>query len=344
MIKKIGVLLFAVVFFAGCSTTPHKVSIQNKIETQVDVISIVKQQELEALFPIQNSAAVSMQFGLIGALVGSAIDASANSNSAEKTTNKLADIRNRLINYNFDNVLQSSIAESLADHPSMSLGKVATYKDYKQAKKQMSSGNYYLRLSTEYKLDLDFRVPFIVTYATLIKKGVTDRKDEVIYKNTFTYFADSLAEPKKDNAANMAEIAKLKAARAELTSSEKRNSKRSYNKKIKKLSATEYTFDESVSELAHVWATTKSEQLKSYLTAGIQEVVALLAIDMADPILAETYKTEGQVLPGYPKSHKSVMVKDSEERDVIRFSDGHRAGAICSMPNLNAEESKLVCL
>jgi len=49
-------------------------------------------------------------------------------------------------------------------------------------------------------------------------------------------------------------------------------------------------------------------------------------------------------LPGYPKSHKSVMVKDSEERDVIRFSDGHRAGAICSMPNLNAEESKLVCL
>lgn len=344
MIKKIGSIILVVSLFSGCTTTPHKVSIRDEIESKVDVISVVNQQELDALFPIQNSGAVSVQFGLIGALIGSAIDASANSTSAEKATNNLSSIRNKLINYNFDELLQSNIEKSLMQHPNVSLGKVNTFKDYNDAKKQMVTGNYYLKLFSEYKLDMDFRTPFIITYASLVKKGKTDKKDDVIYKNTFTYFADSLPVPMKDEEANRAKISKLKAERETLTSGERRNSLRAYKQKIRKLSTLEYDFDESVSALANVWATSKFEQLKDSFTAGIEELTALLAQDMADAQLAETYKTNGQVLPGYPKHHKTVTVKDGDIRDVIRFSDGYRAGAICSMPNLATEGSKLVCL
>ena len=349
MIKKIGFIVLVATIISGCTSTPHKVSIQNKIDNKVDVISIVNQQELDALFPVQNSGAVSVQFGLIGALIGSAIDASANSTSAEKATNNLSPIRNKLINYNFDDVLQSSIKNKLKQHPNLLLGKVNTFKDYNDAKKQMKSGNYYLKLSTEYKLDLDFRTPFIITYASLVKKGKTDKKDEVIYKNTFTYYADSLPVPIKNPIVSRAEIAKLKAERGALPKAERKkpkgmNAYKAYSKKINQLSKKEYTFDESVSALADVWATSKYEQLKSDLTAGIQEITVLLAEDMADTQLAETYKTMGQVLPGYPKRHKTVIVKNGELRDVIRFSDGYRAGAICSMPSLEIEKSKLVCL
>lgn len=344
MFKKITIVAVVMLVSMGCTITPNKVSMQNKIEAKVDVISIVNQQELDAVFPIQNSAGVSMQFGLIGALVGSAIDASANSNSAEKATNNLAPIRNKLINYNFDDVLQSNIKQSLMEHPTVSVGEVHTFKSYADAKKQMKIGNYYLKLSTVYKLDMDFRTPFIITYATLIKKGIKDRKDEVIYKNTFTYFANAISAPVKDTTANLEEIAKLKAERKTLNKSQRLKTRKKFNKKIKKLASSEYSFDESVSVLANVWATSKTEQLQSDLTFGIHEVLALLATDMADPILAESYKTNGRVLPGYPAYHKTVMIKDGDKRDVIRFADGHRAGAICSMPNLDSEETKLVCL
>jgi len=344
MIKKISIILLSVVFFSGCSITPHKVSIQNKVEATVDVISIVNQHELEALFPISNSSGVSVQFGLIGALVGSAIDASVNSSNAEKATNKLSPIRDKLIDFSFDEVLQSNIEQILDKHPTVSIGSVNTFKDHKAAQKQMTVGKYYLTLSTEYKLDMDFRVPFIVTYATLIKKGATKRKDETIYKNTFTYFAEMLPAPVKDRVALDAEIAKLKEERDSLTYKERKKTKRKYTKNIKKLSAVDYSFDESVSVLADVWSVSKSEQLKSNLSTGVVDIISLLAVDLADPVLAETYKENGQVLPGYPKRHKIIMLKDGDLRDVVRFSDGHRAGAVCSMPNLNTEETKLLCL
>ena len=127
MIKKVVYLILVGLIFSGCTIAPHKVSMQNKIDNKVDVISIIDQQELDALFPIQNSSGVSAQFGLIGALIGSAIDASANSTNAEKATNNLSPIRNKLIDYNFDEILQSNIESKLSEHPNLLLGEVKTF-------------------------------------------------------------------------------------------------------------------------------------------------------------------------------------------------------------------------
>lgn len=117
MIKTIFLLLTFIVSVTGCSIKPAKiVYMEQEKANKMNVYSVIKQNELDTLYPPQNSSAVSSQFDLVGALVGAAIDASANSKSATTAEENLAGIRNELIDLDFNKVFEEEIIKKLENN------------------------------------------------------------------------------------------------------------------------------------------------------------------------------------------------------------------------------------
>ncbi len=342
--KKLVSLIFITLFVTGCTVMPAKqVYSTPPTNKTINVYSLIPQDELDALYPVSDSSAATMQFGLVGALVGAAIDTSINKSNAEVAEENLAGIRNELIGLEFDKLFAEEIGKKL--HNQVNIGKVQTIKSVKELKKTLSPGETYLLLDTYYKMDIDFRTPFIVTSVTLNEKGKAKKKDTVFYKNTFTYFGLSLPAPEKSQDFIDAEVDKINNNFAQLSDKTKKSRKARIKrqKQLKKARETSLSFDDANAISAKSWSTEYKAALDSDLRGGIQQLFNIIADDMADKTAPESYAKSGTTLAGYPAYHKAILVDESESRKVIRFSEGYRAGAVCSMPK---EEStgKLLCL
>ncbi|RHW77450.1 hypothetical protein [Colwellia sp. RSH04] len=333
---------------SGCKVTPAKqVYTPPTTNKTINVYSLIPQDELEALYPVQNSSAATAQFGLVGALVGVAIDTSINKSNAEIAEENLVGIRNELLHLNFDKLFEEEIVKKLDTN--INVGTIKTVKSYDELEKLISPNETYLVLNTHYKMDIDFRTPFIVTNVSLNQKGhgkgKTKVKDSILYKNTFTYFGLSLPAPIKTQAHIDAEVAKINEDFYKLSEKKQksREARLKRQKKIKKARKSDLDFEGANKITAHAWSTEYKEELDVNLRNGIQQLFTLIANDIDDKTLPETYAKSGITLAGYPKYHKSILVEETDTRKVIRFSEGHRAGAICSMPKEESLE-KLVCL
>lgn len=355
VLKKILTLITMVFITTGCSIKPAKVVYSEPTNNKtINVYSLIEQGELDALYPIQDSSAVSAQFGLIGALVGSAIDASANSSSAETAEENLSAIRNELVDLDFDKVFEEEIVKKLKNN--INVNQIRTVKSKQQLNKSIADGETYVLLNTSYKMDIDFRTPFIVTEIQIAKKSDKKQKvkAETLYKNTFTYFGHSLPVPKKDIDIDMDTQARIDLVKAEWEKlpafkRKKPSEKAKYNKKLKKAGNgtinfdTSLSFDEANKISAQIWSTEYKEQLKVNLREGIQDLFTLISNDIKDKTDPKSYSGQGITLAGYPEHHKSIIIEENEKNKVIRFTEGIRAGSICSM-RVTSNKDKLVCL
>lgn len=344
VLKKLTLIIFISLIVSGCKVTPAKqVFTTPPTNKEINVYSLIPQDELEALYPVSDSSAATMQFGLVGALVGAVIDTSVNKSNAEVAEENLADIRNELIGLEFDKLFEQEIDKKL--NGQVNIGKIQTVKSVKELKNKLEPGETYLLLDTYYKMDIDFRTPFIVTSVSLNEKGKTKKKDTQLYKNTFTYFGLSLPVPVKTQAFINQQIEEINNNFAQLSEKNQKSRKERLKrqKQIKKARKTTMNFDDANAISAKTWSTEYKEALDSGIRGGIQQLFTIIADDMADKTDPKSYAKNGMTLEGYPAYHKAILVDETEDRKIIRFSDGYRAGAVCSMPK---EESagKLVCL
>jgi hypothetical protein len=348
MLARIIIILTISLVVSGCNITPAKQSYTTPPSNKkINVYSLIEQDELEALYPVQNSSAATAQFGLVGALVGVAIDTTVNKSNAEVAEENLAYIRNELISLEFDKLFEEEIVLKLKDR--VKINEIKTIKSIDELESNLSPGEEYLLLNTHYKMDIDFRTPFIVTYASLNKKGQgkgkNKIKDSILYKNTFTYFGLSLPAPVKNQKHIDDEIEKINEKFASLSPNKQktRKEKLKRQKRIKKAKKSALDFDDANKISAISWSTEYKEELNTDIRAGIQQLFSLISSDMNDKTLPESYSKLGVVLDGYPDHHKTLLVEESAQRKTIRFTEGHRAGAICSMPKEELS-GKLVCL
>lgn len=344
MSKKFFFVVLAALLVSGCNVTPAKVVFtEPPTNKTINVYSVIEQDELEALYPISDSSAATMQFGLVGALVGAAIDTSINKSNAEIAEENLKFIRNELIGLEFDRLFEEEIVKKLEGN--INVGDIKTVKSHSQLKKMLKPGETYLVLNTSYKMDIDFRTPFIVTTVNMYEKGAKKSKDVQLYQNTFTYFGLSLPAPTKTEAYIQREIDEINTDFAKL--SEKKQKDRKYRlkrqKAIKKVKKEAMSIEEANEMSAYAWSTEYKEELDAGIREGIQDLFSIISEDMKDKTLPETYAKSGETLQGYPDHHKSLVVKETEDDMIIRFTQGHRAGAVCSMPKEN-DSGKLVCL
>lgn len=352
MLKKIATIAAAVLLLSACkSTPPAKVSLEENIKTnKINVYSLVRQQELEAVVPVQNSSAVSAQFGLVGALVGAAIDSSVNQSNAERANRNLELIRNELLDFPFDSILEQEITKKLQKNQRVTIGSVKTFKTLELLEKAVKNDETFLFLDTYYKMDVNFRTPFLYTSVRLVQNDPKTKENsglegKELYKNSFTYFGDTLPIPQKTQADVDKEVAKINADFEALSEDKKklRKNRKKYLSSLKKARKKDYEGNTLTEKMAEMWGTTYRDQLKENLRVGLQDLFTTIAEDIQDSTPVKSYEKKGVVLKGYPKNHKSILVKETNQRKVIRFTKGLRAGAICSMPNVENTD-KLVCL
>ncbi|TYK67360.1 hypothetical protein [Colwellia echini] len=347
MFKKLTGLTLATIFVTGCSVTPAKVALQKNSPThKVNVYSVIEQEQLNALYPIQDSSAVSAQFGLVGALVGGAIDGSANNSAAETAEENLVAIRYELKDLDFDQIFEEEINKKLSGN--VNVDKVRTLKSKDAVKDELKTGEVYLELDTQYMMDMDFRTPFIVTNVKIAEKNnkKSTSSDKVLYKNTFTYFGTTLPVPVKELNPELEAMVRADWKAQPYSVRSDKVAKSNYKKRLKaarRANNPELDFDEANVISANAWSTEYKEELQNNLRKGIQNLFTLIASDIKDSTDPLSYAKKGVTMKGYPKNHKSVVVVETEEMQVIRFTEGTRAGAICAMPNIASTE-KLVCL
>lgn len=330
MIKKILISLTAIFILSGCSFKPAKIA-YNKPETnqKIHVYSLIQQDELNAIYPVQDSSGVGSQFGLVGVLVTTSLDAYENAQRANITEQNLAGIRDELINFNFDQIFNEEISTKLKNN--VHIESIKTVKSQKQIEEDLKLGDTYLVLNTSYKMDIDFRTPFITTEVTIAKKVTEDslEDDTKLYKNNFTYFGHSLPAPQITDL-SPEEIEEIKKANTYFDEED---------------SSEPITLDEVQSRkfAAQAWTDEYKGRLEKNLRSGIQNLLTLISNDIKDTTPPESYEDKGSTLEGYPPVHKSMLVEENEDNKVIRYTVGRRAGAICSMP-VKYNEGKILCL
>lgn len=330
MFKKYSVLLAISFTMAGCSVQPAKIVYQNPETTQkVNVYSLIEQDELDALYPIQDSSAVSSQFGLVGALVGASIDAGVNAERAEIAEQNLTGIRNELIEFDFDKIFLEEVTKKLKNN--VHISSIVAIKSNEQLEDDIKDGDTYLTLNTSYKMDMDFRTPFIITEVSISQKAT----DEKLYKNTFTYYGHSLPAP------DIANLSEDELKLINLTDDQNPKLNPDFDPEFDELPEDRELPLEKVS--ASKWTTEYKGQLEQHLRKGIQNLLTLISNDIKDKTQPTEYIDKGITPEGYPVYHQSIVVEENDENKVIRFTSAARAGAICSMP-VKHNEGKLLCL
>lgn len=344
MLKRIIPAIFIAFLVSGCTATPAKQPLNEPITNKsINVYSLISQDEIEALYPISDNSAVSAQFGLIGALVGGAIDSSINQSNAEKANESLVEIRNQLLDLDFDRLFEEEIRKKLDDQ--VNIGSITTIKSIDELTDTLKIGESYLLLSTNYKLDIDFRTPLIETVVTLSEHGKTKKSSKTLYKNSFTYFGTSLPPVIKSQADIDAEIAQLNekfSSRSDAYQSYNKN-RIKLKKQIRKAKNTSLDHDQSVDIAARAWSKEYKGYLNKGLRSGIQDLFSIIETDIEDKTDPKQYEKVGVTPTGYPNYHKSILVSENESRKIIRFTSGARAGALCSMPNTESD-IKVVCI
>ena len=102
-------------FTSGCAVHyKHDITEEVKSNTnKLNVAVIVHQEEISGQYIYQNSAGVSAQFGLLGGLVGSVIDAGINSSRAEDAEEAVKPYREAIIDFDYSHQLSNKIKNNL---------------------------------------------------------------------------------------------------------------------------------------------------------------------------------------------------------------------------------------
>ncbi len=299
-------------------------------DKQIPVYSLITQSEINAEYPIQDNSSVYLQQGAVGAILGAALDASANAKHEAAANENLAALRNKLQGLDFDLLFEQELSKKLKDRVKFS--GISTVKTRKDAGKYLPPGDLFLVFNTAYLLASEYRTPLVFTQVTLYEKGI--RKDNVLFTNDYRYYGYALAPFVKTKADEKAAITKVNAEYMAKSKQLRRlnEEKVKYFKAMKQAKADDFSFNEKGKLAVDIWSTHKLTELETLLRNSIVDLLSYVRDDITDTTDPHTYKGQGSTLDGYPKKHKSMVLKEDEERMVIRFTSGFQSGSICSMP------------
>jgi hypothetical protein len=159
---------------------------------------VFNQQELAVEVP-QTASAVGMQFGLIGALIGSAVQNS----QAKKAEARVVPLRDLLVRYRFNQQLEDALRAKLASgglspHPQLSVRQTAW--DQAEANAQPASMQA-LVLAPRYAMTYDFQRLSVALATSLVQRTPKSNgkyKTKVLFSRTYLFDFPLSAPPGQD--------------------------------------------------------------------------------------------------------------------------------------------------
>lgn len=164
-------------------------AIPNPIAPALNVELVLNQQEIDV--NVVSTAPVAGQFGLIGALVGAAID-TANAKAAEK---RVADIRNLLVDYNFNQAVEDAVKAAVATpgispSPTVTTRKTAWDAVAEQGYPADGQAQTVLRLIPRYTIASNFESITVSMQALYMQRTVKDSgkiKESSIFSRNYSF-------------------------------------------------------------------------------------------------------------------------------------------------------------
>ena len=201
-IVRYSLTFIAVILFSGCATsyTPLTMEAKSNIQSS-EIILDLKQQELYAEIEKADSSAASAQFGLLGALIGTVVDSTINSSRSETAETMVAPIRNSMVDYNFGQALEDTLAVELKSLSFLNIQHISQVhsQDSEESTKliENSQADVVLTLNTVYYLTPNFRTLKIISnikahpntdiLKVIVKKTDSNSDIPLLYQNSFTY-------------------------------------------------------------------------------------------------------------------------------------------------------------
>lgn len=184
------IVLFSALYFTGLQAKAVEAdTIPFPIEPALNVEVVLNQQEIDV--NVTSAAPVAGQFGLIGALVGVAID-SANAKAAEK---RVVDIRNMLVDYNFNQSVEEAITTAassagISPAPNVIIRKTAWDAVANQTNPDSGQPQTVLRLIPRYTIASNFESITVSMQALYMQRSVKDSgkiKESSIFSRNYSF-------------------------------------------------------------------------------------------------------------------------------------------------------------
>jgi hypothetical protein len=298
VLGRAGAVLLAALSLSACAGGSQHVFLadpaRDKIES-TDAFLPVRQDEIYVYVPPSTAGAqAGAGFGLIGALVGTVIDASVDSARTSKAEAAVKPLREASTDYPFDKTLKDAVATSLSGVSFLGLKNVNVSKqitgDGLDGELNASPAGAILVATADYRLDNDGNVLTVSLTAMLLphndalraikapKDKPLARASNAIYHNVFL-FTTRLPDGGGDRDANIA-----------------------------------------------AWSADHAAPLRAALDMGTKKVAQLLAADIvrptndADPTGSLTFSVPGILGQGY-------LVSSDADGSVVRYKDGSTAYA-----------------
>ncbi|NVJ60555.1 MAG: hypothetical protein HWE27_09195 [Gammaproteobacteria bacterium] len=338
--KNLSFSVIILVMLSGC-VSGYKQPVTDAYKNQkrkVHVASVIAQKELDARAPLQNSAGVGVQFGLIGALISAAVDSSVNQGVIENKETQLAPIRNELIDFEFNDHFHKIATDTLSKVDWLSVSNLSLLND--ESDIELNEGEHYLKIDTSYALSTDFTTLQVFSYVTIgeVKKvsyrnGKTVKTEFVpIFKNLYKYSSQSISRVIKPQAER--DQAKLelenwlteKLAAAE-SGVDKRHYKQVYRRKKNEIDK-DYSFAEGNLKTAEKWSVDGATLLKSHLVESAYEIAKMIVLDISDTRTLDELK-KSKTEKEYEKGLQ--IVSESDDRVIVRDTQTAMAGQLCSI-------------
>lgn len=331
-------LIICAALMTGCaSVPPQKVPLaleSNHLNKPIKVFSLVEQDEINAVVPIVNSSGATAQFGLIGLMIGGAIDASTNKSAANRAEKNLSPIRDHLIHFDFRAMIEKQLSQQLLNSDVLNVSQVISIKSADEIQNHVRDGEAYMLVSSNYTLSADFRVPFVNSRVSLDANAPDKSKPNILYKNTLTFYGKQVPAVVKTQQDIDAKISELEENYNNLSVKERRKTKYDHKKSLKD-ARTPYNQDDKIAIATKTWAENNTYDLKNELSAGIAFVATQLTTDIKDTTAHTIYESQASTIQGYPSSRKSILVGETDSRIILRLTSSHNSGALCSEPKFS---------
>jgi hypothetical protein len=134
---KLSVCIIAASLLFACSSNPTHIAISDEVrntQPSADVVLATSQKEIYADIMAANSSAVSVQFGLLGALIGAVVDASVNSGKSKTAEKKVAVVKDSLLDYDFNSELKNNLDQELQNISWLNIESLVEENGYDQTK------------------------------------------------------------------------------------------------------------------------------------------------------------------------------------------------------------------
>lgn len=169
-------ILAVLSFAAACAPSQHRPldAAKREAASSSQVIAVIPQPEINAEIVVADSSGAVAQYGLLGALIGSAIDAGVNSSRAEDAEKSVAPLRDVLLGYDFDTQLKQELERALPAVQWLSPQGVSVSKDAKNearsAELSKTGAANVMYFIASYSVSPDFSTLNVKADVTLLPK------------------------------------------------------------------------------------------------------------------------------------------------------------------------------